>query len=62
MQVTDPVCGMKLESTKAAASEVVQGGTLFFCSAACHGKYQANPARYARQAEPQGKGHGARGC
>ena len=37
MQVTDPVCGMQIESSKAAARETVQGQTYYFCSSACHG-------------------------
>ena len=62
MQVTDPVCGMRLEHTKAAATEAADGQTLYFCSPSCHGKYKADPARYAGKASPAGKGHGAKGC
>lgn len=62
MQVTDPVCGMKLESTKAAATESVQGQTLYFCSTSCHDKYQADPGRYLRKKSPACEGRGAHGC
>ncbi len=48
MQVTDPVCGMQIDSVKAAASETVGGETYCFCSASCHSKFRANPERYVR--------------
>ncbi|MDR8394823.1 MAG: YHS domain-containing protein [Paraburkholderia sp.] len=47
MQVTDPVCGMPLESGDAAANETWQGRTYYFCSASCHGKFRAAPGQYA---------------
>jgi YHS domain-containing protein len=55
MQVTDPVCGMQIESAKAAASEVVQGQTYYFCSSSCHNQFRANPDRYAAKKQA-GKG------
>lgn len=39
MQVTDPVCGMQLESDKAAAKEIRQGQVYYFCSAFCHDRF-----------------------
>jgi YHS domain-containing protein len=59
MQVTDPVCGMQIDSAKAEATEVVEGQTYYFCSSACHGKFQANPAQYAKQqdAKPDAPHH-----
>lgn len=62
MQVNDPVCGMQLDTSKAAATEVAGGQTLFFCSAKCHEKYRADPARYLKKAPAGEKGPGARGC
>ena len=59
MNVTDPVCGMPIDSAKAAATETVRGQTLYFCSAGCHAKYQANPDRYAPK-KPGGEKR--RGC
>lgn len=47
MKVTDPVCGMPLDSDKAAANEVREGRTYYFCSASCHDKFKAAPDRYA---------------
>jgi YHS domain-containing protein len=34
--VTDPVCGMEIDSAAAAASEEYQGKTYYFCSEGCH--------------------------
>ena len=40
MQVTDPVCGMQLESDKPAAREIRHSQTYYFCSEYCRGKFQ----------------------
>ncbi len=61
MQVTDPVCGMPIESTKAAATEVVKENTYYFCSPSCHEKFQAAPERYVKEQAGAGKKHGE-GC
>ncbi len=45
--VKDPVCGMEINTSAAAAQEEYQGTTWYFCSDSCHGKFQANPAQYA---------------
>lgn len=60
MQVTDPVCGMPIDSTKAAATETIQGQTFYFCSARCHGQFQASPQRYLKQKPAAGE-HGCHG-
>lgn len=62
MQVADPVCGMKLEHTQAKATEVVQGQTLYFCSASCHDKYRADPGKYAKRGQVGGQAQGGRSC
>lgn len=51
MKVTDPICGMKIDSDKAAAKQTVEGQDYFFCSAECHGKFLANRDRYAKKDE-----------
>jgi YHS domain-containing protein len=53
MQVTDPVCGMQIDSAKAAASETHQGQTYYFCSTSCHNQFRANPDRYVKKDKPQ---------
>jgi YHS domain-containing protein len=45
--VTDPVCGMEIDSAAAAASEEYQGTTYYFCSEACHQQFVATPEQYA---------------
>ena len=50
MQVTDPVCGMTIESEKSAAREVWQGQTYYFCSKSCQEKFRAAPDRYTKKA------------
>ena len=45
--VTDPVCGMEIDSAAAAASEEYQGKTYYFCSEGCHQRFVATPEQYA---------------
>ena len=47
MNVTDPVCGMSIESGNAAAAEHYQEKTFHFCSTHCRDAFKADPARYA---------------
>lgn len=62
MQVTDPVCGMQIENTKAAATEVFQGQTYYFCSPSCRDKFRTGPDRYAKKEGEGNKGHGSHGA
>lgn len=61
MQVIDPVCAMPIDSAKAAATEVVQGQSYYFCSASCHDKFRASPERYVKKAEAA-RSHGSHSC
>ncbi len=45
--IKDPVCGMEIDQNTAAASEEHAGKKYYFCSAACHEKFKANPGQYA---------------
>lgn len=45
--VVDPVCGMTIDPTTAAASEVVDGKRVYFCSEACCRRFRVNPRAYA---------------
>ncbi|HEV2914033.1 MAG TPA: heavy metal translocating P-type ATPase [Pyrinomonadaceae bacterium] len=47
-KAVDPVCGMSIDPAKAAAQVEYRGETLYFCSAACKERFEADPARYAR--------------
>ncbi len=42
----DPVCGMKVDPTKAAATEQQSGKAVYFCSNGCAAKFRAEPERY----------------
>ncbi|MBA7516454.1 Potassium-transporting ATPase ATP-binding subunit [subsurface metagenome] len=44
--VKDPVCGMEIDPKSAAATAEYQGKTYYFCSAACHEKFKAEPEKY----------------
>jgi Cu+-exporting ATPase len=45
--VKDPVCGMNIDPDAAHFSEEREGKTYYFCSAACHESFKADPGRYA---------------
>ena len=42
----DPVCGMRIDATRAAAASVYGGTTYYFCSTACREKFEAAPQSY----------------
>jgi Cu+-exporting ATPase len=43
----DPVCGMKVDLSKAAASVEHRGAIVYFCSQGCAAKFRAEPEKYA---------------
>lgn len=45
--MTDPVCGMTVDSASAAGSATHDGTTYYFCSRHCLEKFRADPGRYA---------------
>lgn len=48
-KIRDPVCGMEIEMGSVAATRNYEGETFYFCSSSCAQKFDADPARYARQ-------------
>ena len=54
-KVVDPVCGMKIDPTDAAATRDHDGTTIHFCSKGCAETFDADPHRYAHG--PSGAGH-----
>ncbi|MES2092895.1 MAG: heavy metal translocating P-type ATPase [Actinomycetota bacterium] len=44
--VTDPVCGMTIDPTTAAATRDHEGAAFSFCSTSCAAKFDADPHRY----------------
>jgi len=58
-KVKDPVCGMMIRPEDAAATEVHEGRTFYFCSKPCHDTFVAHPHRYGhpQDEEPGHTGH-----
>ena len=50
-EVLDPVCGMRVDPSKAAASINHRGVTVYFCGQGCAAKFRASPEKYL-QAKP----------
>ena len=44
----DPVCGMKVDEKKVAATSQYQGQTYYFCAKACKEKFDKTPMRYLK--------------
>lgn len=42
----DPVCGMEVNPSSAAASSECGGQTFYFCSVECKQKFDRNPQQY----------------
>lgn len=51
-QVTDPVCGVMIESDTAGARSEFEGRTYFFCSTDCAREFERNPAEIVERHEP----------
>jgi len=47
-QELDPVCGMKVDPSKTAASVAFKGTTFHFCSQGCAAKFRTAPEKYAQ--------------
>jgi Cu+-exporting ATPase len=45
----DPVCGMVIDETKAAATASYEGQMYFFCSAGCKSRFEEEPKKYAER-------------
>lgn len=45
----DPVCGMNVDETKAAATAVHGGKTYYFCSSGCKATFDKAPQTYGGQ-------------
>ncbi len=57
----DPVCGMNVDTEKAAATSTYQGTTYHFCAPGCKKAFDENPAKYARGSKQMENGM-HRGC
>jgi P-type Cu+ transporter len=47
-KVVDPVCGMKIDPARAAATREDEGTTIYFCSTGCAQTFDADPHRYGQ--------------
>jgi Cu+-exporting ATPase len=45
----DVICGMQVDPAKAAGTSQFNGKTYYFCSKGCKAKFEADPAKYARE-------------
>ncbi len=45
-EARDPVCGMKVDVKKAAATFEFEGTTYYFCALSCRDRFAANPPKY----------------
>ncbi len=45
-KVKDPVCGMEIDADQAYAMVRKEEGQLYFCSEACHSRFNAEPEKY----------------
>ena len=46
--VTDPVCKMQVDESKAAGKSEYQGKTYYFCAAGCKKKFDESPQTYVK--------------
>lgn len=44
--VTDPVCGMQIDTSQAEAQSQYEGQDYYFCSEECKQKFDANPKEW----------------
>ena len=48
--VKDTICGMTIDSTKAAGVSTFEGKSFYFCSTGCKTTFDKNPAKHAKAA------------
>jgi Cu+-exporting ATPase len=57
--VKDPVCGMEIETAKAAGHTEYKGQTYYFCGSNCKEKFDLSPEQYlGKSAGPPKSGPG----
>lgn len=50
----DPVCKMKVDESKPAATSEYQGKTYYFCAVGCKKAFDKNPEKYLGSGESHG--------
>jgi len=53
----DPVCGMQVDESSAAATYEYQGETYYFCALGCKAAFEKEPEKYLNKSEGYGE-HG----
>ena len=53
----DPVCGMEVEQSKAAATSTYGRATYYFCSKSCKTEFDRDPTKYLAEAGTATAGH-----
>lgn len=48
MQVTDPVCDMKIDDSEATGKSEYNGKTYYFCSKACKIEFDEDPKKFVK--------------
>ncbi len=48
----DPVCGMSVDTMKAAGKALFEGKTYYFCNPGCEARFRAEPEKYLRKPDP----------
>src|SRR5450631_1542453 len=56
----DPVCGMAVEPSSAAARRTFEGRDIFFCAGGCAATFDRDPKKYARTESPDAAEAGQR--
>lgn len=54
----DPVCGMEVEKSSAAATSKYQGETYYFCAPGCKAAFDKEPQKYLEGGGGEHKHHG----
>ncbi len=57
--VKDPVCGMMVETSKAAAKSDYKGVTYYFCSPGCQRAFERNPEKHLGSANHEHHSQGS---
>jgi YHS domain-containing protein len=47
--VTDPVCKMQIDETKAAGTSDYKGTTYYFCALSCKTRFDKEPEKFSKQ-------------
>ena len=47
-QVTDPVCGMTVDTATTSLTATYQGETFYFCGSGCKKAFEKDPTRYMK--------------